>query len=159
MAFFFTSSSLAVNASEAHTLCQQQGGQLSSVHRDTTLGSVQRMLETLVAPLADAGETLGAAGIRTCRFWTVGRHQQGGNASSGVTVIWDDGSQFRLGSRNVTVEQPGGCLVLDVSSPGASGMSLKVVDCGELAFPLCVHYPAGEIHCCMVVSLGHPWLL
>ncbi len=150
-AFYFATSSVAVNASEARALCEQQGGQLSSVHRDSALLTVHRLLQSLVAPFTSTEGAFGSAGnMTTMRFWTVGRHVPGSNVSSASSVSWDDGSRFQLGARNMTVERPGGCLALDVSSPGLSDVALAVVDCTEQAFPLCTYYPAGKMWCWFV---------
>lgn len=149
--FYFATSSMAVNASEARTLCQQQGGQLSSVHRDAALLIVHRLLQSLVvAPSLriDAGAFGSAGNLTAMRFWTVGRHVPGSNnVSSASSIYWDDGSQFRLGARNLTVERPGGCLALDLTLPGLSDVALTVMDCADQAFPLCTYYPAGKLCC------------
>lgn len=144
--FFFATSSVAVTASEARTLCQQHGGQLSSLHRDPALLTVQRLLQSLVAPFANANGFGSARSTTAMRFWTIGRHLLGRNVSAEGSVYWDDGSQYRLGARNITLGRPGGCLALNVGPPERSSrMALTFVDCAEQAFPLCTHYPAGEM--------------
>lgn len=148
-ALFFATTSLAVNASEARNLCQQQGGQLTSVHRENVLGVLSRLFQSLWAPLEDAEDAVWSSQTMSgIRFWTVGRHLADTNVSAQNSgLYWDDGSQFRLTQRNITVDRPGGCLVLEVDETGriASNITFRVVDCEEQAFPLCTHYAAGGL--------------